>query len=187
MFEIDNLIENLIHLTLPKEIEVKELCDRAREILMKEENVAILSTPITVCGDIHGQFDDLIELFRVGGEIPETNYIFMGDFVDRGFNSVETFLLLLSYKVKYPDRIILLRGNHESRQITQVYGFYEECLRKYKCSSVWKIVTDLFDYFPLGALIGNSLLCLHGGLSPLISTMDQVHYLHHPFIIRFLH
>lgn len=174
MFEIDNLIENLIHLTLPKEIEVKELCDRAREILMKEENVAILSTPITVCGDIHGQFDDLIELFRVGGEIPETNYIFMGDFVDRGFNSVETFLLLLSYKVKYPDRIILLRGNHESRQITQVYGFYDECVRKFGSINVWKYCTDIFDLFCLAAVIDNKIYCVHGGLSPSAENIDSI-------------
>ena len=129
----------------------------------------------------------MLRLFEVGGKCPDTNYLFLGDFVDRGYFSLETILLILALKLRYPDRLHILRGNHECRQITQVYGFYEECLRKYKCSSVWKIVTDLFDYFPLGALIGNSLLCLHGGLSPLISTMDQVHYLHHPFIIRFLH
>lgn len=174
MFEIDNLIENLIHLTLPKEIEVKELCDRAREILLREENVAILSTPITVCGDIHGQFDDLLELFRVGGEIPETNYIFMGDFVDRGFNSVETFLLLLSYKVKYPDRIVLLRGNHESRQITQVYGFYDECVRKFGSINVWKYCTDIFDLFCLAAVIDNKIYCVHGGLSPSAENIDSI-------------
>ena len=129
----------------------------------------------------------MLRLFEVGGKCPDTNYLFLGDFVDRGYFSLETILLILALKLRYPDRLHILRGNHECRQITQVYGFYEECLRKYKCSSVWKIVTDLFDYFPLGALIGNSLLCLHGGLSPLISTMDQVHYLHHPFIIRFLY
>ena len=129
----------------------------------------------------------MLRLFEVGGKCPDTNYLFLGDFVDRGYFSLETILLILVLKLRYPDRLHILRGNHECRQITQVYGFYEECLRKYKCSSVWKIVTDLFDYFPLGALIGNSLLCLHGGLSPLISTMDQVHYLHHPSIIRFLH
>ena len=129
----------------------------------------------------------MLRLFEVGGKCPDTNYLFLGDFVDRGYFSLETILLILVLKLRYPDRLHILRGNHECRQITQVYGFYEECLRKYKSSSVWKTITDLFDYFPLGALIGNSLLCLHGGLSPLISTMDQVHYLHHPFIIRFLH
>ena len=160
MFNLDSVIETLSSCNLPSETEVKELCDRAKEILTKEENVAHLSAPITVCGDIHGQFDDLKELFLVGGEVPDTNYIFMGDFVDRGFNSVETFLLLLSFKVKYPDHITLLRGNHESRQITQVYGFYDECMRKYGNSNVWKYFTDLFDYLPLTAVVENQVRLL---------------------------
>ena len=116
----------------------------------------------------------MLQLFEVGGTCPDTNYLFLGDFVDRGYFSLETILLILSLKLRYPDRLSIIRGNHESRQITQVYGFYEECLRKYKNSEVWKMITDLFDYFPLGALIDNSVLCLHGGLSPLISTIDQV-------------
>lgn len=127
-----------------------------------------------ICGDIHGQFYDLRELFHVGGDCPRTNYLFMGDFVDRGFYSVETFLLLLALKVRYPDRIFLIRGNHESRQITQVYGFYDECLRKYGSVNVWKYCTDIFDYISLSALIDNTIFCVHGGLSPTIQTLDQI-------------
>ena len=115
--------------------------------------VAEWTFPMQICGDIHGQFYDLKELFKVGGDVPDTNYLFMGDFVDRGFYSVETFLLLLALKVRYPDRITLIRGNHESRQITQVYGFYDECLRKYGSVNVWRYCTEIFDYLSLSSII----------------------------------
>ena len=115
-----------------------------------------------------------MKLFSTGGEMPGTSYIFIGDFVDRGCNSVETFEYLLCLKLKYPSRITLLRGNHESRQITQVYGFYDEVLRKYGNVNVWKYCTDVFDYLSLGAVIEGKILCVHGGLSPELKTLDQI-------------
>uniref|UniRef100_A0A6V7QQ16 Serine/threonine-protein phosphatase n=1 Tax=Ananas comosus var. bracteatus TaxID=296719 RepID=A0A6V7QQ16_ANACO len=159
---------------VPAEAEVKTLCEQAKAILMEEWNVQPVKCPVTVCGDIHGQFYDLIELFRIGGDAPDTNYLFMGDYVDRGYYSVETVTLLVALKVRYRDRITILRGNHESRQITQVYGFYDECLRKYGNANVWKYFTDLFDYLPLTALIENQIFCLHGGLSPSLDTLDNI-------------
>lgn len=115
-----------------------------------------------------------MELFEIAGQCPSTNYLFMGDFVDRGFYSVETFLLLLALKVRYPDRITLIRGNHESRQITQVYGFYDECLRKYGNVNVWRYCCEVFDYLSLAAIVDGRTFCVHGGLSPMIQTIDEV-------------
>jgi len=174
MSDLDRQIALLRNCEIITEAEVKLLCEKAREILLEESNVQRVDAPVTICGDIHGQFYDLKELFQVGGDCPRTNYLFMGDFVDRGFNSVETFLLLLALKVRYPDRITLIRGNHESRQITQVYGFYDECLRKYGSVNVWRYCTEIFDYLSLSAVIEDKIFCVHGGLSPAINTLDQI-------------
>merc|ERR1712000_775015 len=174
MEDLDENIETLRSCNIITETQVKDLCAKAREILLREGNVVQVSAPVTICGDIHGQHYDLMELFEVGGTIPEYNYLFLGDFVDRGLYSVETFLLLLALKVRYPNRITLLRGNHESRSITQVYGFYDECLRKYGSVNVWQYCTEVFDYLALAALIDNTIFCVHGGLSPSISTIDQI-------------
>lgn len=118
--DLDAHIESLLKCSPLPEQDVKALCDKAREILIEESNVQPVKCPVTVCGDIHGQFQDLLELFRIGGNCPDTNYLFMGDYVDRGYHSVETVTLLVALKVRYRDRITILRGNHESRQITQV-------------------------------------------------------------------
>ena len=146
---------------------------QAKEILQEESNVQPVKAPVTICGDIHGQFYDLAELFRIGGSCPDSNYLFMGDYVDRGYYSLETVTLLMALKVRYRHRITILRGNHESRQITQVYGFYDECLRKYGNANVWKHFTDTFDYLPMTAVVEDRIFCLHGGLSPSIDTLDH--------------
>mmetsp|Transcript_17176 Transcript_17176/g.15170 ORF Transcript_17176/g.15170 Transcript_17176/m.15170 type:complete len:161 (+) Transcript_17176:13-495(+) len=151
--DLERQIQQLKECKTLTENEVKELCNKARDIFIEEANVQDIKAPVTICGDIHGQFYDLLELFNIGGDCPKTNYLFLGDFVDRGFYSVETFLLLLALKVRYPDRIALIRGNHESRQITQVYGFYDECMRKYGSANVWRYCTEIFDYLSLAALV----------------------------------
>lgn len=172
--KLDQQIEQLKRCETITESEVKGLCNQVREILVEECNVQRVDSPVTICGDIHGQFYDLMELFKQGGQCPDTSYIFMGDFVDRGFYSVETLLLLLALKVRYPDRILLIRGNHESRQITQVYGFYDECIRKYGSVNVWRYCTEIFDYLALAAIVDDRCFCVHGGLSPSVRTLDEI-------------
>lgn len=163
------------------EAHVLEICQKACELLIQEPNVQLVYPTVTVCGDIHGQLHDLLVLFEKNGHCPATKYLFLGDFVDRGFYSVETFLLLVGLKLRYPDRMFLVRGNHESRSITTVYGFYDECLRKYGSVNVWRQCCEVFDYLLLGAYICNGssggVFCVHGGLSPDILKLDQIQYI----------
>lgn len=148
--------------------------ERVREIFMEEPNVVNVRAPVNICGDVHGQFYDLMELFKIGGNIPYTNYLFLGDYVDRGYYSVETVCLLLCLKIRYKERLTILRGNHESRSITQNYGFYDECMRKYENNNVWKMLTELFDSLPLTAVVEGQIFGTHGGLSPSIKTLDDI-------------
>lgn len=170
----DDMLIRLTSCQILNENELSELVNKAIEILRDEPNVVELSGPITVCGDIHGQFYDLIELFKVTGFPPRTRFLFLGDYVDRGLHSIEVISLLLALKVRFPSAVHLLRGNHESRQITQMYGFYDECMRKYGSVSVWRMLTDLFDYLPVSAIVNNEVFCLHGGLSPSFTTIDDI-------------
>eukprot|EP00768_Dysnectes_brevis_P000557 gnl/Dysnectes_brevis/1122_a1253_3155.p1 GENE.gnl/Dysnectes_brevis/1122_a1253_3155~~gnl/Dysnectes_brevis/1122_a1253_3155.p1 ORF type:complete len:304 (-),score=67.16 gnl/Dysnectes_brevis/1122_a1253_3155:110-1021(-) len=174
MSSFDEQIAQLYEGNLISEDQVRDLCTKAKELFLDEPNIVSIHAPITVVGDIHGQFHDLMELFRIAGRAPHTNFCFLGDYVDRGYYSIECVTLLLLLKVRYPQRITLLRGNHESRSITQVYGFYDESVRKYGSATVWKLLTDLFDTLPIAALIENQILCVHGGLSPSIETLDHI-------------
>jgi len=173
----DTCIDQLWQCRYLPEQEIKDLCAKAKEILFTEANVVYVSTPVTVVGDIHGQFYDLLELFEISGRPPLTNYLFMGDYVDRGFYSLECATIVVLLKVRFPRRVTLLRGNHESRQITQVYGFYDECLRKYGGASVWRAFCELFDFLPLAAIIEDRIFCPHGGLSPTLDNINQIQLL----------
>ena len=157
------------------ENELKELCNKIKEILIEESNIISINSPVVICGDLHGQFYDLLEMFKKsGGEPPDQKFLFLGDYIDRGSNSIETIELLFCLKYLYPDKTILLRGNHESRSISFTYGFYEEINRKYGNSLPWKLFNEIFDLLPLCAVIDKTIFCVHGGLSPLITTVDQI-------------
>ncbi|RKP34085.1 Metallo-dependent phosphatase-like protein [Dimargaris cristalligena] len=154
---------------------VRNLCDAITEILFVESNVVQVDSPVTVVGDIHGQFYDLLALLEIGGPLPNTNYLFLGDFVDRGNRSVETISLLFCLKLKYPANVFLIRGNHETRMTTTIYGFLRECQAKYNGSNAeWNYFVEAFNFLPLAAVIANCIFCVHGGMSPSIQVIDQI-------------
>ncbi|KAG0080299.1 putative serine/threonine protein phosphatase, partial [Podila epicladia] len=162
VLDLDACIDSLFQRQLLAESVIREICEKTKELLMNESNVVHVSAPVTVVGDIHGQFYDLLEIFKIGGYCPDTNYLFLGDYVDRGLYSVETMSILTCLKLRYPDRVQLVRGNHESRAVTQTYGFYTECMKKYGSAQVWHYFTDLFDYLTLSVVIDNMIFCVHG-------------------------
>ncbi|KAJ7263916.1 Metallo-dependent phosphatase-like protein [Mycena rebaudengoi] len=185
--DIDSIIQRLIEVRGNRpgkvvklhEYEITSLCTMAREIILAQPILLELSPPIKLCGDIHGQYHDLLRLFDYGGFPPEANYLFLGDYVDRGKQSLETICLLLAYKIKYPENFFLLRGNHESASVNRVYGFYDECKRRYNIK-MWKTFTDCFNCFPVAAIIGERIIAMHGGLSPQLQSLDQIRRLARP-------
>ncbi|PON33994.1 Serine/threonine protein phosphatase [Parasponia andersonii] len=161
------------------EIEIKQLCFVSRDIFLRQPNLLELEAPVKICGDIHGQYSDLLRLFEYGGFPPRSNYLFLGDYVDRGKQSLETICLLLAYKIKYPENFFLLRGNHECASINRIYGFYDECKRRFNVR-LWKIFTDCFNCLPVAALIDEKILCMHGGLSPDLNILNQIRIIQRP-------
>ena len=161
------------------ESEIKLLCQRARPILLAQPMLLELEAPLKICGDVHGQFTDLLRLFEYGGFPPESNYLFLGDYVDRGKQSLETICLLLSYKIQHPENFFILRGNHEAAGINRIYGFYDECKRRYSIK-LWKIFSDTFNCLPVAGLVDEKILCMHGGLSPEMTSLQQIADLQRP-------
>ncbi|KAJ1258173.1 hypothetical protein BS78_10G054500 [Paspalum vaginatum] len=159
--------------------EIRQLCATAKDVFLSQPNLLELEAPIKICGDIHGQYSDLLRLFEYGGYPPEANYLFLGDYVDRGKQSIETICLLLAYKIKYPENFFLLRGNHECASINRIYGFFDECKRRFNVR-LWKIFTECFNCLPVAALIDDKILCMHGGLSPDLKNMDQIRNIARP-------
>jgi len=155
------------------EAQVKSLCTAVRNTFLDQSALLELEAPLKICGDVHGQYHDLLRLFEYGGFPPESNYLFLGDYVDRGKQSLETIILLFAYKAKFPENFFLLRGNHECASITRIYGFYDECKRRYNIK-LWKQYCDVFNCMPVCALIDEKIMCMHGGLSPEISSFDQI-------------
>ncbi|KAK5203772.1 serine/threonine protein phosphatase Pzh1 [Exophiala xenobiotica] len=162
-----------------KNAEITAICAAVREVLLSQPALLELNAPVKIVGDIHGQYNDLIRLFEMCGFPPNANFLFLGDYVDRGKQSLETILLLFCYKLKYPENFFILRGNHECANVTRVYGFYDECKRR--CNiKIWKTFIDTFNCLPIAAIVADKIFCVHGGLSPSLSHMDDIRQIARP-------
>ncbi|CCF59398.1 hypothetical protein KAFR_0G03660 [Kazachstania africana CBS 2517] len=182
---IDDMIDKLINLNDTSRFKQKQksipfhsweiqlICSTVREIFMGQPNLLRLQAPIKIVGDIHGQFNDLLRILKLSGWPNDTNYLFLGDYVDRGKQSLETILLLFCFKIKYPNNFFMLRGNHESANITKMYGFYDECKRR-KNTKIWKSFIDVFNCLPIAATIQDKIFAVHGGISPDLMDLKQI-------------
>ena len=170
--DVDKIIETLLSVrgNKPgkqvdlKDEEIRFLIDKSQAIIREQKMLVELEAPLHACGC---------------GYPGEYNYLFLGDYVDRGKQSLETICLLLCYKIKYPDKVTLLRGNHESSVTNRIYGFYDECKRRYNVK-LWKSFTELFNFLPVAALIDDKILCMHGGLSPDLKSINNITEIQRP-------
>lgn len=153
--------------------EAAALVAAAEEAVTSQPMLLELSAPLQIVGDIHGQFLDLLRLFEFKGLPPDARYLFLGDYVDRGPNGLECMFLLMALKIKYPDQVWLLRGNHECAAINRIYGFYDECKRRYSVK-LWRSFQELFNALPLAAVVEKKIFCIHGGLSPDLTSPDEL-------------
>ncbi|CRH01263.1 protein phosphatase containing kelch-like domains, putative [Plasmodium relictum] len=183
--------------------DISILCSIVIDIFKQEDMVLKLRAPIKIYGDIHGQYYDLMRLFQLYkcpveedlgeklnaiGDIDSNDYLFLGDYVDRGSNSLEVICLLFALKCKYPKQIHLIRGNHEDMAINSLYGFQEECKRRLKedimdKASCWAQINQVFEWLPIGAIVEEKILCIHGGIGKSIHKISDISQLRRPLIV----
>ena len=153
---------------------LRKLCSMVHVLLVEEPNVVPLKASVVILGDINGRFHELRKVVESMGPVASTQYLFLGGYVNKGYFSLETFTLLMALKANWPDQITILRGNHECRSVTSVFGFYDECMKKYGHSRVWKLFCDMFDFLPIAATLDCQIICVHGGISPCIKSIDHI-------------
>ena len=145
----------------------------ATEILKKEANLVKVDEPVCIVGDTHGQYYDLCHMLDQVGSPEDTNFLFLGDYVDRGIFGTEVMLLLLSLKICFPKKVFLLRGNHESRSMTENFTFRQEVIERYD-EQTYSFFLDVFDALPLACIVDNKYLAMHGGISPEIQKLEEI-------------
>lgn len=170
-------VGTVVHL---KTTDISAVLAKACDLFLGQPMLVECCAPINICGDTHGQFYDLLELLKLGGEPgPKKSYLFLGDYVDRSHMSIEVVMLLFCYKILYPTAVWLLRGNHECASINRIYGFYDECKRRHNVK-LWRTFVDCFNCMPVAALVEGSILCMHGGLSPDLTSLDKIRAIQRP-------
>ncbi|KAL7719487.1 Serine/threonine-protein phosphatase [Entamoeba marina] len=157
------------------------ICAEVSKVFQKENNILDLASPINVIGDIHGNLKDLLQYFDIRGHPSTTPYLFLGDYVDRGKNSLEVILLLLILKIKYPTNVFMLRGNHECKEVATIYGLKEECKRfGDDQEKVFNAFNEVFDWLPIIATVNKKICCVHAGISPHLSSFQDVNSIKRP-------
>ncbi|EKF29318.1 serine/threonine-protein phosphatase PP1, putative [Trypanosoma cruzi marinkellei] len=182
-----NLLEKMLTLTksatqqqiLIREEDIRSVLDTVRDVFMSQPMLLEIRPPVRICGDTHGQYYDLMRIFEKCGFPPYSNYLFLGDYVDRGKHSVETITLLYCYKIVYPENFFLLRGNHECASINKMYGFFDDVKRRYNIK-LFKAFTDVFNTMPVCCVVSEKIICMHGGLSPDMTSLATVNEIERP-------
>lgn len=168
--------------TLPvfDQCDIQDLIKNSIDILKKKSTVVHVPAPCVIVGDIHGNISDLINILRKFNNYTSNYFLFLGDYVDRGINSIEVITLLLTMMCKFPNNFFLLRGNHEFANVNRQYGFHEEIQIVYKSQELWLNFQDAFSWLPLAAIVNNQIFCVHGGLSPSLHNIKFIDEIQRP-------
>ncbi|UMM21173.1 hypothetical protein L5515_002970 [Caenorhabditis briggsae] len=169
-------------------LEISKLTEKMKKVFLEQPCLLVIGAePITVVADMHGQSIHLLRILMTCDAPPTQKFLFLGDYVDRGSQSVAVICLLFCLKHRYPNHVYLLRGNHEDVNTTLNYGFYDECLDKWKSEdigeTVWKMFIETFNCMPLAAVIGSKVFCSHGGLSPNMESIEEINAIDRPSVV----